>query len=123
MDAQSPDQETIQMGRRLYRALAFMLLVGLASAALSAIPSLFVQSVFVMETERCGEAQRQDVAASGSIQTDCGDALADAPVWLPLVVIAGGGIIGAVGGFGYGYISPKPAPKAYREGERPWLPF
>src|SRR5690606_27735541 len=53
--------ETLRMGRRLYRGIVFALFVGIAAAALSAVPSLFVQSVFVVESERCADAQRQDI--------------------------------------------------------------
>ncbi|MEX2431675.1 MAG: hypothetical protein WD645_07135 [Dehalococcoidia bacterium] len=119
----SPQPSTLRMGRRVYRAIAFALLVGLAGAALSAVPSLFVQSVFVVENERCLEAQQQDIAATGSVQTTCGEALADAPVWLPLVVVIGGAAMGAAGGFGYGFISPKSAPRFKGPADLPWLPF
>lgn len=113
--------DTIQMGRRLYRGIMFALLIGLAGAALSAVPSLFVQSVFVMEAQRCAELQQHDIATTGSIQTDCAEVLAESnsPTWLPLAVLAGGAAIGAAGGFGYGFIAPRPA----RRDERPWLPF
>jgi hypothetical protein len=120
--ASASGPEGIPIGRRWYRGIAFALLIGFAGAALSAVPSLFVQSVFVMEMERCSELQRQDVATYGEVRTDCGEVLADAPVWLPLVVLAGGAAVGAAGGFGYGFISPR-SPSRQRQDERPWLPF
>ncbi len=110
------------MGRRLYRGLVFALMVGVAGAAVSAVPGLFLQSVFVGETQRCLEAQRKDLAVSGEITTDCAEAVADAPVWLPVVMIAAGGAVGLAGGFGYGFFQPPLRGRA-RDREEAWLPF
>lgn len=110
------------MGRRLYRGLAFAVMVGLAGAAVSAVPGLFLQSVFVGETQRCLEAQRKDVAVGGEIVTDCGEALADAPVWLPVLMVAAGAVVGFVGGFGYGFFQPSLQGGAAKR-EEAWLPF
>ena len=114
-------EQTIQMGRRLYRGIAFALLVGIAGALLSAVPALFVQSVFVVENERCLEAQQSP--ATQQQGQDCAEMLADAPVWLPLAVVAGGAALGVVGGFAYGFIAPKPAARRGAELEGRWLPF
>ena len=97
-------------------------MVGIAGAAVSTVPGLFLQSIFVGETQRCIEAQRKDVAVGGEIVTDCAEGLADAPVWLPVVMVVAGGTAGFVGGFGYGFFQPsrrgRPA-----EREQAWLPF
>ena len=114
-------EQTIQMSRRLYRGIAFALLVGVAGALLSAVPSLFVQSVFVVENERCLEAQQSPVTSQQA--QDCAEMLAEAPVWLPLVVLAGGAAIGVIGGFTYGFVAPKPAVRRGAEYEGRWLPF
>ena len=110
------------MGRRLYRGLAFAVMVGLAGAAVSAVPGLFLQSVFVGETQRCLEAQRKDIAVGGEIVTDCAEGLADAPVWLPVIMVAAGAAVGVVGGFGYGFFQP-PRRGGAAEREKAWLPF
>ena len=111
------------LARRCYRGLVFALVVGAVGAALSAVPSLFIQSIFVGEAQRCIEAQKKDIAISGEIQTNCAEASADAPVWLPPAIIAGGALIGFVGGFGYGFVGPRPAPRPGDRREESWLPF
>ncbi len=110
------------MGRRLYRGLVFALMVGVAGAAVSAVPGLFLQSVFVGETQRCLDAQRKDIAISGEIETDCDEALADAPIWLPVVMTVAGGAVGFAGGFGYGFFSSSLRGRSEGRGEA-WLPF
>ena len=122
MSGAGPAPSPPAMGRRLYRGLAFALMVGVAGAAVSAVPGLFLQSVFVGETQRCLEAQRKDIAVSGEISTDCAEGLADAPVWLPVVMIAAGGAVGIAGGFGYGFFQPSLRGRA-AEREEAWLPF
>ncbi len=108
--------------RRLYRGLAFALMVGIAGAAVSAVPGLFLQSVFVGETQRCIEARQKDIAVSGEVSTNCAEGLADAPVWLPVVMVVAGGAVGFVGGFGYGFFQPSRRGRA-AEREEAWLPF
>lgn len=123
-DSSGPEgPDVIRMGRRVYRGIAFAILVGLAAAGLAAVPSLFVQSIFVVEAERCTEAQQRDIAATGQVQTDCGDFVASAPVWLPIAVVVGGAGVGVLGGFAYGFVSPSSIPRTPRGVERPWLPF
>ena len=117
-----PAPPSAAISRRIYRGLAFAVMVGVAGAAVSFVPGLFLQSVFVGETQRCIEAQQKDIAVGGEIVTDCGEALADAPVWLPLVMVAAGGAVGVVGGFGYGFFQPSLRGRA-AEREKAWLPF
>ena len=109
-------------GRRLYRGVAFAVFVGVAGAALSAVPALFVQSIFVSELERCEEAIRR-VEAGGDAPLNCIDEFRDPPVWLPPSIVAGGLIIGALGGFGYGFAAPRGRPGSREGPESPWLPF
>ncbi len=107
----------------MYRGLVFALIVGLAGVALSVVPGLFIQSIFIGEAQRCVEAQERDIAIGGEIVTDCADDFVDAPYWLPPTIIIGGGVMGALGGFGYGFIAPKAAPRRGDHASRPWLPF
>ena len=118
----APSPSPPAMGRRLYRGLVFALMVGVAGAVVSAVPGLFLQSVFVGETQRCLEAQRKDIAVSGEIITDCAEAVADAPVWLPVVMIVAGGAVGFGGGFGYGFFQPSLRGRGPKR-EESWLPF
>ena len=112
------------VGRRIYRGLVFALMVGAAGAAISAVPALFIQSIFVGEAQRCEAAERKDVAVGGEVQTDCAEELRDTPVWLPVTLIIGGGAAGALGGFGYGFIGPRSSlAGGPRAREERWLPF
>ena len=112
------------VGRRIYRGLAFALMVGGTAAAISAVPALFIQSIFVGEAQRCEEAERKDIAVSGEVRTDCAQEFADAPFWLPTTLIVSGAAAGAVGGFGYGFIRPRSSPASGPGAtEEPWLPF
>ena len=122
MSSAGPAPSPPTTGRRLYRGLLFAILIALAGAAVSAVPGLFLQSVFVGEAQRCLEAQRKDIAVGGEIITDCGEASADAPVWLPAVMTAAGGAVGFVGGFGYGFFQP-PRRSGASVREEAWLPF
>ena len=108
--------------RRLYRGLVFAVMVGVVGAAISAVPALFIQSIFVGEAQRCIEAQRKDIAISGVIETNCAEGVAEAPVWLPVGLIAAGGAVGLVGGFGYGFVRPPNRAGAAKPSEA-WLPF
>ena len=110
------------MGRRLYRGLVFALMVGAAGAMVSSVPGLFLQSVFVGEAQRCLDAQRKEVAVSGEVSTNCGEAIDEAPVWLPVVMIVAGGAVGLAGGFGYGFFQPSLRGRAPQR-EEAWLPF
>ena len=111
------------IGRRLYRGVAFAILVGLAGAGLSGVPALFLQSVFVAEAQRCIEAI-EVAEAGGDVILTCPDQFTDPPVWLPIALIAGGAAIGTVGGLGYGILSPgRRARGSAPVSERPWLPF
>ena len=117
--ANSPRRLTL--GRRLYRGFAFAVIVGLASAALSAVPALFIQSIFVAEAQRCIEAIEM-AAGGGDVELRCIDGFTDPPVWMPLAVVAGGAAIGVAGGMGYGLMPPRPRqPRGM--GESTWLPF
>ena len=122
MSSAGPAPPPSAMGRRLYRGLLFALMVGVAGAAVSSVPGLFLQSLFVGETQRCLEAQRRDAAVGGDVQTDCAEAIAEAPVWLPVVMIVAGGAVGFAGGFGYGFFRPSLRGRA-AEREEAWLPF
>ena len=121
---QAPEERPAPgIGRRLYRGIAFALIVGLAGAGLSGVPALFIQSIFVAEAQRCIEAIEK-AEAGGDVTLTCPDQFTDPPVWLPIAIVAGGGALGAVGGLGYGVLSPgrrsrgsAPAPQP------PWLPF
>ena len=111
-------------GRRAYRALVFAIIVGVVSAGLSVMPALFVQSIFIGNSQRCEEQQRLDLAAFGEIRTACGDLLTSTPRWLPPTIIAGGGLFGIVGGAVYGYASPAAVAKRREDrDEQSWLPF
>ena len=85
--ANSPRRLTL--GRRLYRGFAFAVIVGLASAALSAVPALFIQSIFVAEAQRCIEAIEM-AAGGGDVELRCIDEFTDPPVWMPLAVVCRG---------------------------------
>lgn len=112
---------SLSAGRRLYRGVAFAVLIGLAGAGLSAVPALFVQTIFVSELQRCEEALRR--AEADDEAPLCVDEFRDPPVWLPLAIVGGGTAIGAVGGLGYGLASPRP-PRRGRDGPgEQWLPF
>lgn len=111
------------IGRRLYRGFAFALIVGLAGAGLSGVPALFIQSIFVGEAQRCIEAIEKAEAGADVILT-CTDEFTDPPVWLPVIMIAGGAALGAAGGFGYGLLAPGRRARGFApEKETQWLPF
>ena len=111
------------IGRRLYRGFAFALIVGLAGAGLSGVPALFLQSVFVGEAQRCIEAI-EIAEAGGDVILTCPDEFTDPPVWLPVIMVAGGAALGAAGGLAYGIASPgRRARSSTRAEEPPWLPF
>ena len=102
------------VGRRLYRGLAFALLVGVVGAAISGAPALFLPTAFMQESQRCADAA-EAALAQGAEPPVCADEFA----WLPLLLLLGGGAVGAAGGFAYGVASPNR--RASRE--TPWLPF
>ena len=118
-----PPPPTISTSRRLYRGIVFGLLVGFVGAALSVVPGLFVQSIFIGNAQRCEEQQRLDVILEGEIVTTCGEAQSETPTWLPPTIIAGGGLFGVLGGFAYGFISPTAGSDRRGRREPPWLPF
>jgi hypothetical protein len=109
--------------RRLYRAVVFAIMVGAVGAGMSVIPALFVQSIFIGNAQRCEEVQRFELAADGEITTDCAENLSSTPKWLPVTIVVGGGIIGLVGGFGYGFLVPPGASRRREDEEPSWLPF
>lgn len=115
-------RRTPGIGRRVYRGIAFALIVGLAGAGLSGVPALFLQSVFVAEAQRCIEAI-EIAEAGGDVTLTCPDQFIDPPVWLPVILFAGGGAIGAVGGLAYGVLSPGRRARERTPAEPPWLPF
>jgi hypothetical protein len=111
-------------GRRAYRALFFAFIVGVVSAGLSVMPALFVQSIFIGNAQRCEGQQELDMAAFGEIRTNCAELLSVTPRWLPPVIIAGGGLLGIIGGATYGYVSPTAIAKRREDREQQsWLPF
>lgn len=111
------------IGRRLYRGIAFALIVGLAGAGLSGVPALFLQSVFVGEAQRCIEAIEK-AEAGGDVTLTCPDLFVAPPVWLPVIMVAGGAVLGAVGGLVYGLASPGRGARGPRPPEQSsWLPF
>lgn len=112
------------IGWRLYRGAAFALIAGLAGSGLSGIPALFLQSVFVSEAQRCTEAIERAEAGEGDAALTCSDEFTDPPVWLPVTMLVGGGVMGAVGGFAYGILSPgRRARNVAAPPAPPWLPF
>ncbi|MQF85913.1 MAG: hypothetical protein FI734_00380 [SAR202 cluster bacterium] len=114
---------TFKFFTRFFRGLKFSLIAGIAGLALSAVPALFIQSVFVAEAQRCIEAIEIS-NAGGNTSTKCIDEFTDPPVWLPPIILLGGAIIGTTGGLGYGiFIQPRGSKTSrYSEPER-WLPF
>lgn len=108
------------VGRRLYRGLAFALLVGVAGAAISGAPALFLQTVFTQESQRCADVA-EAALAQGAEPPPCADEFLAPPAWLPLSLLFGGGAVGVAGGFAYGVASPNRRPS--REREPQWLPF
>lgn len=111
------------IGRRLYRGFAFALVVGLAGAGLSGVPALFIQSIFVGEAQRCIEAIEM-AEAGADVTLTCPDEFTDPPVWLPVIMVAGGAALGAVGGLAYGILSPGRRERGSRPPEQSsWLPF
>jgi hypothetical protein len=110
-------------GRRLYRGLAFGVMAGVVGAGMAIIPALFVQAIFIGNIQRCEAQQEFDLAAKGAIETTCAHDLSDPPEWIPPALIAGGGLVGLLGGFGFGYVSPTPPPERFEKGENFWLPF
>jgi hypothetical protein len=110
-------------GRRLYRAVVFAVMVGVVGAGMSVIPALFVQSIFIGNAQRCEEVQGFELAADGVITTNCAENLSSTPNWLPITIVAGGGIMGLVGGFGYGFLIPPGASRRREDEEPSWLPF
>ena len=113
----------LTLGKRLYRGVFFGLLVGFVGAGMSVIPALFVQSIFIGNLQRCEAQQEEDVALHGEIRTTCAEDLSAEPTWLPPAIIAGGGVMGLLGGFGYGFVSPASVQGRNGERERSWLPF
>lgn len=109
--------------QRILRSIKFTLIVGFAGLAISAVPALFIQSVFVAEAQRCIEAIEIS-NAGGDAPTNCIDGFKDPPVWLPPIIILGGGVIGSLGGLGYGvFTSPKSRNASRKLSSESWLPF
>ncbi|MEK9658766.1 MAG: hypothetical protein VW450_02335 [Chloroflexota bacterium] len=119
----SAASRSLTLGRRIYRAVFFGLLVGLTGTAVAVLPALFVQSAFVQDTERCERQQQADLESSGQVQTDCAELLAETPVWLPPVILAAGALVGVLGGGAYGFIAPQSAGRASVQPGGRWLPF
>lgn len=122
-DSDNAPVHPMSVGRRLYRGVIFALLVGFVGAAMSVVPGLFVQSIFIGNAQRCEEQQRLDVIVEGEILTDCGEQQSDTPTWLPPTIIVGGGLTGLLGGFAYGFVSPASGSGRNNRREPPWLPF
>lgn len=120
---QAPAKPRPTRGRRLYRGVVFAIMVGVVGAGLSIIPALFVQAIFIGNIQRCETQQEFDIAVTGAIVTTCEQDLSDQPTWLPPALIAGGGLMGVLGGFGYGFVSPMPAPRRLEDRDDSWLPF
>jgi len=111
------------VGKRLYRGLFFAILVAIVGAGSAVIPALFVQSAFTGSLEYCSQQQQSDLNLYGEVRTTCEQDIQDEPKWLPVALIAAGATVGLLGGFGYGFVSPRSG--APRDGETPrsWLPF
>jgi hypothetical protein len=118
----TPFRPPLTLGKRLYRALFFAVMVGLVGAGMSVIPALFVQSIFVGNAQYCEQVREEELRVYGEIRTDCATDLSDEPTWLPPAIVASGGLMGILGGAGYGFVSPQPGGRR-NERERPWLPF
>ena len=117
------EKRPLTRGRRIYRAMIFAVMVGVVSGGLSVMPALFVQSIFIGNSQRCEDQQTLDLAAFGEIRTNCAELLNVTPEWLPPTIIAGGAVLGLLGGAGYGFISPTPVPTRRDSGQQSWLPF
>ena len=113
----------LSRGKRVYRGVIFGLMIGVVGAGLSIGPALFVQAIFIGNIQRCEQQREFDIAATGAVETNCAEDFADQPEWLPPALIAGGGLMGLLGGFGYGFASPAPAPKRLEDRDETWLPF
>ena len=99
--------------RRLLRGASVGLATGFVALAVSIAPALFIQSVFIGSAQRCGEQQRFEAAALDQVETRCEEDLADTPFWFPILIVVVGTVIGATGGFAYGYAAP-PMPRRGR---------
>jgi hypothetical protein len=107
-------------GRHIVRGLLMALLIGFVGLVAGLVPAVFIQSVFVGSAQRCEELRAYEEAAFDEVRTDCDQDLAEVPMWMPTAIIAGGAVMGAAGGFGFGLVNPK---RRKREEELPWLPF
>ncbi len=92
------------MVRRLVNGLMYALVVGVATALVSVVPALFIQSVFIGEVELCDRQIRTEQAVYDEVRTTCKEDLDRTPFWFPTVIISGGGAIGVVGGLVYGML-------------------
>jgi hypothetical protein len=92
--------------RRLINGLKFGIFVGVVTAAVSVVPALFIQTVFVGGAERCEQLIRYEEAAFDEVRTTCEEDLNQSPFWFPAVIIWGGASLGAIGGFTYGAFRP-----------------
>ena len=109
--------------KRFLRSIKFTLIVGFSGLALSAVHALFIQSVFVAEAQRCIEAI-EIYEAGGNASINCIDGFKDPPVWLPPVILIGGGIIGSLGGLGYGmFVPPRTRSSSRNISSERRLPF
>ena len=118
IEATVPQPDSV--GRRIARGLLMALLIGFIGLVAGLVPAVFIQSVFVGSAQRCEELRAYEEAALDEVQTDCDQDLTEVPMWLPTAIIAGGAVMGAVGGFGFGFVNPV---RRKREEELPWLPF
>ena len=105
--------------RRLVNGLVHALVVGVAAALVSVVPALFIQAVFIGEAELCDNLVRTEQAAFDEVRTACVEELGGAPFWFPTLIISGGGVMGALGGFAYGMLrssqtEPHRPPRAPR---------
>lgn len=115
----APAVARVHVGSRLLRGLITAFGVGLAAAAISLVPAIFIQSVFLGEAQQCAEIERTGQAVADEVRLTCDQTLATAPFWLPAAITVTGGALGAAGGLVYGLFSGG----RRRGPEKKWLPF
>lgn len=93
--------------------------VGLVTTAISLVPAIFIQSVYLGEVQECAGMERMGQAAADEVRLACEQTLAAAPLWLPAAVTVTGGALGVAGGLAYGLLGGS----RRRRPEEKWLPF